>query len=193
MKKIIKKGEYLDIILRSNKTIFSIKDVAFLWSENNKEIIKKRLSKYTKGGRLIRVCRGLYAKDNNYNRLELATRINTPSYISFETVLAHNGINFQYYKEIFVASYVNREIIIDKQKYKFIHIKDFVLSNTKGIEHKDNIAIASPERAYLDRMYVSKDYYLDNKDGIDKKKVLEIMQIYNNKRLEKKIKEYFNV
>lgn len=31
MNKKIKKGEYLDIILRSKKTVFSTKDVALLW------------------------------------------------------------------------------------------------------------------------------------------------------------------
>ena len=73
------KGEYLEVLLRSPKTIFSSKDVSLLWGEESDEVIKKRLNKYVTAGKLIRVRRGLYAKDKDYNRFELATRINTPS------------------------------------------------------------------------------------------------------------------
>jgi hypothetical protein len=184
------KGEYLEVLLRSPKTIFSSKDVSLLWGEESDEVIKKRLNKYVTAGKLIRVRRGFYAKDKNYNRFELATRINTPSYISFETVLTREGVNFQYYGNIFVASYINREIDIEGQKITFVRMKDYVLSNTTGIEHKDGIAIATRERAFLDRVYVSKDYHFDNLRSLDWNKVMEILPIYNNKRLEKKIKEY---
>ena len=184
------KGEYLEVLLRSPKTIFSSKDVSLLWGEESDEVIKKRLNKYVTAGKLIRVRRGFYAKDKNYNRFELATRINTPSYISFETVLTREGVNFQYYGNIFVASYINREIDIEGQKITFVRMKDYVLSNTTGIEHKDDYAIASRERAFLDRVYVSKDYYFDNLRSLDWNKVMEILPIYNNKRLEKKVKEY---
>ena len=184
------KGEYLEVLLRSPKTIFSTKDVSLLWAEESDEVIKKRLNKYVTAGKLIRVRRGLYAKDKDYNRFELATRINTPSYISFETVLTREGVNFQYYGNIFVASYINREITIGDQKITFIRMKDYVLTNTIGIEHKYGIATASKERAFLDRVYVTKDYHFDNLRSLDWNKVIEILPIYNNKRLEKKIKEY---
>ncbi len=161
-----------------------------LWAEGNDEVIKKRLNKYVKAGKLIHVRRGFYAKDKNYNRFELANRINTPSYISFETVLTREGVNFQYYGNIFVASYINREIYIEEQKITYIRMKDYVLSNTIGIEHKDGYAIASAERAFLDRLYVSKDYHFDNLHSLNWNKVMEILGIYNNKRLEKKVKEY---
>jgi len=184
------KGEYLEVLLRSPKTIFSSKDVSLLWGEESDEVIKKRLSKYVTAGKLIRVRRGIYAKDKDYNRFELATRINTPSYISFETVLTREGVNFQYYGNIFVASYINREIDIEAQKITFVRMKDYVLSNTTGIEHTDGIAIATRERAFLDRVYVSKDYHFDNLRSLDWNKVMQILPIYNNKRLEKKIKEY---
>ena len=102
------KGEYLEVLLRSPQTIFSTKDASLLWNESNESIITDRLKAYVKVGKLIRVRRGLYAKDKNYSRYELATRINTPSYISFETVLGSSGMTFQYYGNIFVASYIKR-------------------------------------------------------------------------------------
>ena len=191
MDKKPQKGEYLAVLLRSPKTVFSTKDVALLWGEEKETTISIRLNKYVRAGKLVRIRKGLYAKDGNYNRFELATRINTPSYISFETVLTREGLNFQYYGNIFVASYVSREIQVGDQKITFIRIKDYVLSNTAGIEHKDGVGIATKERALLDRVYVSKDYYFDNLHGVDWDKVFEILPIYHNKRMEKTVKKYF--
>ena len=186
------KGEYLDVLLRSSKTVFSVKDAALLWREEREQMVAIRLNRYVASGKLIRIRRGIYAKDKNYNRFELATRIYTPSYISFETVLTRAGINFQFYGNIFVASYVTREIEAGDQKISFIRMKDYVLSNTAGIDHQDGIAAAIKERAFLDRIYISKDYHFDNLNALDWDKVFEILPIYNNKRLEKKVKIYFN-
>jgi len=186
------KGEYLDVLLRSSKTVFSVKDAALLWREEREQMVAIRLNRYVASGKLIRIRRGIYAKDKNYNRFELATRIYTPSYISFETVLTRAGINFQFYGNIFVASYVTREIEAGDQKISFIRMKDYVLSNTAGIDHQDGIAAAIKERAFLDRIYISKDYHFDNLNALDWDKVFEILPIYNNKRLEKKVKTYFN-
>ncbi len=186
-----KKGEYLDVLLRSPKTVFSTKDVALLWGEEAENAARVRLNSYVRTGKLIRVHRGIYAKDKNYDRFELATRIYTPSYISFETVLTRSGINFQHYDNIFVASYVTREITADNQKISFVRMKDYVLSNTTGIEHSGGYAIATKERAFLDRIYISKDYHFDHLDVLDWDKVFEMLPVYHNQRMEKKAKEYF--
>jgi predicted transcriptional regulator of viral defense system len=185
------KGEYLEILLRSSRTVFSTKDAALLWGEEKKQTITSRLNKYVKAGKLVRVRRGIYVKDSNYDRFEMATRIYTPSYISFETVLTRTGINFQYYDTIFVASYVTRGIEVNSQKISFVRMKGYVLSNTAGIEHTEGCSIASKERAFLDRIYTSQDYHFDNLDVLDWNKVFEILLIYNNKRMEKKVREYF--
>lgn len=187
----LKKGHYVEIILRSPKTVFSTKDIVLLWGEEATTSVRVRLNNYVKTGKLIRVHHGIYAKDKNYDRFELATRIYTPSYISFETVLTRTGINFQYYGNIFVASYVTREIESDGQKISFLRMKDYVLSNTTGIEHPNDVYIATKERAFLDRIYISKDYHFDHLDVLDWDKVFEILPIYRNKRMDKKVAEYF--
>ena len=119
------KGQYIEILLRSPKTVFSTKDIALLWGDEGKANVRVRLSNYVKNGKLIRVHRGIYAKDKNYSRFELATRIYTPAYVSFETVLTRTGVNFQYYGNIFVASYVTREIEADGQKISFLRMKQY--------------------------------------------------------------------
>jgi len=185
------KGQYIETLLRSPKTVFSVGDIAMLWGEKGSNAVRVRLSDYVKNGKLIRVHHGIYAKDKNYDRFELATRIYTPAYISFETILTRAGINFQYYENIFVASYVTREIEADGQKISFIRMKDYVLSDTAGILHINDTATATKERAFLDRIYTSKDYHFDYLDVLDWDKVFKILPIYRNKRMNKKIQEYF--
>lgn len=186
------KGRYFEALLRSPKTIFSTKDIALLWGEKGSANVRVRLSGYVKNGKLIRVHRGIYAKDKNYNPFELATRIYTPAYISFETVLTRSGINFQYYGNIFVASYVTRDIVADGHRISFVRMKDYVLSNALGIEHANDVSIAIKERAFLDRIYVSKDYHFDNLNSLDWDKVFEILPIYRNQKMKRNVEKYFN-
>lgn len=185
------KGQYLEILLRSSKTVFSTKDVSLLWGEAKIGVVSRRLDRYARVGKLVRIRRGIYVKDDTYNRYELATRIYTPAYISFETVLTHTGINFQYYSRIFVASYVSREIQVGDTTITYVRMKDYVLSNTIGIVQTNNVAEATKERAFLDRIYISKEYHFDNIDSLDWDKVFEMVPMYHNKRMAKKVDAYF--
>ena len=187
----MKKGDYITTILRSNKTVFSFKDIALLWGDASTNAARVRVNYYVKNKDLYRIRQGLYAKDKNYDKLELATRIFTPSYVSFETVLGPAGITFQYYSQIFVASYLSREITIDNQIYSFKKIKDSILTNHYGIDQKDGYAIATPERAFLDVLYLYKNYYFDNLSPLDWDKIFEMVLIYNNKRMAENVNEYF--
>jgi len=151
-----------------------------------------RINYYAKSGDLYRIRRGFYAKDKNYDRFELATKIFTPSYVSFETVLGQAGVTFQYYGQIFIVSYVTREIKADGQTYAYRKIKDAILTNHLGIENKDNYSIASAERAFLDVVYLNTDYHFDNLSILNWDKVFEILPIYGgNKRMEKMVKKYY--
>lgn len=185
------KGGYLEVLLRSPRTIFSMMDIALLWGESTQNAVRVRLNSYVRKGKLVRVRRGIYAKDNNYDRFEMATRIYTPAYISFETVLTREGISFQFYDTIFIASYVSREIEIDGQKVAFVRLKDYVLSNTLGIDSAGIYSIATKERAFLDRIYVSRDYHFDNLNVLDWDKVFEILPIYQNKRMSSRVRKYY--
>lgn len=191
MVKKIKKGEYLDTLLRSKKTVFSTKDVALLWGEAGGGASQVRLNYYVKAGKLFRIRRGLYAKDKNYDKYEFATSILRPSYVSFETVLGGAGITFQYYSKIFVASYVKRDIVCDRQEYAFRKINKNILINPVGIDQSGEYSIASKERAFLDTTYRSKDYHFDNLSPLDWDKVFEILPIYSSKIMNKKVKKYY--
>lgn len=188
----MRKGNYLTTLLRSPKTVFSYADIAMLWGEAGSEAVRVRLSYYVKNGDLHRIRRGLYAKDKNYDRLELATRIFTPAYVSFETVLSREGVIFQYYTQIFVATYLTRELIIDGQTYSFRKIRNTLLTNSFGVELKKETSLATRERAALDTLYLNTDYLFDNLDGTDWDKMFEILSIYDNKRMQKKVQELFH-
>ena len=177
-------------ILRSQQTVFSSRELLLLWGKSDTDQLKSRISYYIKHGYLYHLRRGLYAKSKDYNRLEVATKIMTPSYISFETVLLQAGVIFQYYEQIFVASYRTRTIICDGHTYTYRTLKDTLLSNITGIEIKPHYSIASPERAFLDMVYLHKGYYFDNLSTLNWDKVFEILPIYGNKRVEINVNKY---
>jgi len=178
-------------IYNSKNTVFSIRDIALIWGESNTGLVKTRVYRYVKAGKLYAIRKGFYAKDKDYNKFELATKIFTPSYVSFESVLGQAGITFQHYNQIFIASYTKREIVADGQTYSYKRIKDAILTNPAGIENKDNYSIAIPERAFLDVIYLNKDYYFDNLSPLNWDKVFEILPIYGgNKRMGKMVKKY---
>ena len=186
----MKKGDLLSNILRMKRTVFSLNDVFLSWKEIDQNSVKQSLIYYVKTKKLLRLRNGLYAKDNQYSKYELATKIYTPAYISFETVLRNEGLIFQYYSSVFVASYKTKEIIIDDQKYCFRTIKPEVLTNSLGVINADNYYIASKERALLDILYLNKDYYFDSLSSVDWVKIYDILPIYGgNKRMLKKVKE----
>lgn len=186
------KDHILDL-MRSTKTVFTFKDVVLLWGKSDVNFVKKKINRYVKAGKLNAIRRGMYSKDKNYDKYELATKIYTPSYISLETVLGAAGITFQLYGQIFAVSYQTREIECDGQKYAYHKIKDTILTNQAGIESRENYNIASPERAFLDVVYLHKDYHFDNLSALNWDKVYEILPIYGaNKRMAKVVKMHQN-
>ena len=181
------KGDYIKVLLRSKKTVLSFKDIALLWGDPGTNAARARLKYYLAAGDLHRIRQGLYAKDRDYDRLELATRIFTPSYVSFETVLAKAGVTFQYYNRIFVATYLAREVVCDGQTYQFRKIKDVILANSAGVENVGERSIATAERAFLDTLYVSTDYHFDNLTPLNWDRVFALLPLYDNKRMTKQV------
>lgn len=185
-----KKKSYILSVYSSKNTVFTAKDLALLWGETDANVVKRRAYRYVKSDKLYAIRRGIYGKDKNYDRYELATKIYTPSYISMETVLAKDGVIFQHYSQIFAASYLTREITCDDQTYAFRKLKDSVLANLTGIDKKENYFIASKERAFLDMIYLHKNYHFDNVSPIDWDKCFAMLSIYENKEMAKRLNSY---
>jgi hypothetical protein len=178
-------------LYQSKKTVLTNKDLALIWQENNKTSLNSKTAYYVKQKALIRLTRGVFVKNKDYDLKELATSIYIPSYISFETVLREAGVIFQHYEKIFVASKWPKISKIDKQVIVFRKLKDAVLFNPTGIINKDNYSIATTERAFLDMIYLFPNYYFDNLEPINWKRCDEIVKIYDNKELLKRLKKYY--
>lgn len=186
-----KEKTLISSILRLPGSVVTFKEIALAWRDSRQKAVASSVAYYVKKKELYPLRRGVYAKDQNYDRFELATKIFTPAYVSFETVLTRAGVVFQYYGQIFVASYQTREIVCDGQKYSFKKMKENVLMNQSGIENKAGYAFASVERAFLDVVYLNKDYHFDNLNPLDWKKVFALVSLYANKNLEKRVDFYF--
>lgn len=177
-------------LYQSPKTILTNKDIALIWGETSQNNLKSKIAYYAKRGALIRLTRGVFAKDKNYNPKELAASIYTPSYISFETVLRETGVIFQHYDTIFVAGPWSKTTIIDNHTFTFRKLKDSVLYNPAGINNEKSYSIATPERAFLDTIYLFPEYYFDNLDPIDWEKCFELAPIYANRQLARRLTGY---
>lgn len=177
-------------LYQSPKTILTNKDLALIWQENDKNNLNAKTAYYVKQKTLTRLTRGVFAKNKDYNPKELATSIYTPSYISFETVLREAGVVFQHYNTVFVVSKWPKTMTIDKYTITFRKLKDAVLYNPAGIVSKDNYSVATTERAFLDMIYLFPNYYFDNLQAINWEKCDDIVKIYNNKQLIKRLAKY---
>ena len=177
-------------LYKSPKTVFTDKDLALLWEETDRNNLKAKTAYYVKTGVLLRLTRGVFAKDKNYHPKELATSIYTPSYISFETVLREAGIIFQYYETIFVATRWSFTKNIAGNNITFRKLKDGLLFSPDGIENKGTYCIATPERAFLDMLYVAPNYFFDNLSMLNWELCFKIAEIYNNKQLIKRLNNY---
>src|SRR3989338_992923 len=142
-------------LYQSTRTILTTKDIALLWEETNAAHLTAKIKYYAKKGLLIRLTRGVFAKSKEYDVKELATSIYTPSYVSFETVLREAGIIFQHHDAIFVAGPYPITKKINGHTIIFRKLKNSVLYNALGVKNEKNYSIATPERAFLDTIYLS--------------------------------------
>lgn len=177
-------------LYESPKTILTIKDIALIWEETNTVSLLSKIKYYAKQGSLIRLTRGVFAKGKEYNVKELATSIYTPSYISFETVLREAGIIFQHHDAVFVACPYSITKKIGGHQVIFRKLKNSILYNGLGVKQEKNYSIATPERAFLDTIYLSPKFYFDNSRSINWEICFEMVKIYNNKQLIKRLTAY---
>lgn len=177
-------------ISSSPRTAFNTKSIALLLNEKRDLLLTKKLNYYVQKGLLLNPRKGIYTKINP-NMEELAGLVFVPSYISLQYVLQKAGVVFQYDSAITSVSYLNREIEMCGQTFRYNQVKKEIAYNLEGIERRDNINIATPERALLDMMYLNSECYFDNIDGINKRKIAQLLSIYQSPRLNERVKELF--
>jgi hypothetical protein len=180
-------------IYKNSRTVFRINDIALLTGREKDDTLCKILNYYVNTGKLLNPRKGFYAKEG-YKLEELACLLYPPTYISLEYVLQRAGVIFQYDSKITNVSYLSREIEINNQFFHYRQIKGEILTNTTGvILNINNINIASPERAFLDMLYLNKRFYFDNLNILNKKAVSKLLPIYNSQTLNKTVCNLFSI
>ncbi len=174
----------------SPRTAFNTKSVAMLLDEKRDVSLTKKLNYYVQKGMLLNPRKGIYAK-KSFNLEELAGLVFVPSYISLEYVLQKAGVIFQYDSAITSVSYLSREIEMCGTIFRYNQIKGEILCHLEGIWRRDNIYMATPERALLDMMYLHSECYFDNLHVIDKKKIMQLLPIYQSPRMNGRVREMF--
>ena len=181
-----------DIVLsmfKEKRTVFRLNDIAQLVGETNFQSLNKKLNYYVHTGKLLNPRKGIHTKPD-YNPEEVACVIYTPSYISLEYVLQKSGILFQFDTGITAVSYLSRSIEVNSRTIRFRKIKGEVLVNTAGINRQENhVNIASAEKAFLDLLYLSTEYYFDNLNPLNKKNLHSLLPIYQSKVLIERVKK----
>jgi hypothetical protein len=188
----MRENDFILSLYKTNRTVFCLSDISMLLNESNFIRLKQKINYYVHTNAINNLRRGIYAK-NDYNKEELACKIYTPSYISLEFVLQKAGVIFQYNEQITVVSYLSRNIIADMNKLVFRKIKNQVLLNTSGISRsREGINIATPERAFLDILYLNKDFYFDNVSILNKELIRKFLPIYYSKQLNIRVNKILN-
>lgn len=141
--------------------VFSLADVAQITGVNEKVSLEAGLIYAKKTGQLERKTRGIYVLPN-YSRWELGNKIYRPSYISLYSVLAKEGVVFQFYKSVFLVSCRSKTVEVDGQKYVYRKIKNKILLNNMGLVSLGNVTVAGVERALADKIYLDGVEYFDN-------------------------------
>lgn len=182
----------LEAILKSPRSVFNTQSIRMLTGvEGNR--LSKSLNYYVKTGEILNPRKGIYAK-TGYNPEELACSLFRPSYISLEYVLQRAGVIFQYDEAITCVSYLCREVSVDGRDYSFRIINPQIWIGLEGIERQDNVCLASVERAFIDLVYLSAgNCYFDNLRPLNKKKIKELLPLYNSKILSERVAGILNM
>lgn len=173
-----------DKIQRIKKDIFSCRDIA---TALGVEISSARVAaaRLVKRGLIVRAKRDVYIITDKWHymakeaKFAIANLIQVPSYISLMTALDYYGITTQVQRDFIESVAVRRT--------KESEVKGTVFMFTKidkklyfGFVKKEGFFIASPEKAFMDALYLSslKRYSFDmtsiDLDKFDKKAVKRI-------------------
>ena len=183
-------------VWNSKSTVFTVNELSNFIEHSSDSSLRLKISNYTKRGYIEKIVKWLYALPNKeINTFELANKIYSPSYISFFSALYHHSIIFQAIpNEIFLA-YKKSET----KKIKNVNLeiqlkclKESILLNEQWLIFTNNYTIASPERAFLDSIYIYGNIYFDNLDVLNIKKIINLIPLYwKNTMMLSRVKKYF--
>lgn len=144
----------IEVLLASGMTVFSIDDLRMFWKMKNTATMRVQIRYYVTTGRILRLHRGIYALHAMYDPMECAQKLVRPSYISLDAALRMHGVIHQYSEEMTCIARYPRSYTIGGRTYQYHQITLALLSCPIGVRQQKTYAIASPERALCDALYL---------------------------------------
>lgn len=184
-------AQRLKLLTNTDKTTFSLGELRNIW-DTNYQTARVAAKRMVKEGLLIKLAKGYYALDKDFNIYELANLVVSPSYISFNSALFYHGISFQVSNIISSVALFNYQRKIGGYALKYYSMKESLFFNLEGINYKKNLAIASPERAVLDSFYFDLLPNIDNWEKLNLTYLRKLSLIYPKtirKKLENLVKK----
>lgn len=179
-------------MLSSKRTVFTIQSLMMLSGCNDGIKITKSLHYYAREGVILNPRRGIYSK-LEYDDEEMACSLFNPSYISLEYVLARTGVIFQWDESVTCVSYLSRQVSVGNRDFQFRRITPELWIGMEGIEQRDNVAIASAEKAFLDMVYLSAgNCYFDNLRPLSISKIRGLVPLYRSSILNERVAALLN-
>ena len=183
----------LQTILESPRSVFTVQSLMVQTNCNDSVRLTKSLHYYANENKIRNPRRGIYTK-KEYNVQEMACSLFRPSYISLEYVLQRAGVVFQWNETVTCVSYLCRTVDVDNRQYQYRKIAPELWIGLEGIEQQDNITIATPERAFLDMVYLSAgNCYFDNLRPLSVKNVKTLLPLYRSKKLNERVAKLLNI
>ena len=190
----------LALLLASKQNVFSLGDLSLIWGESNRILVSDLAGWYVDSGKFFKIKTGLFSlldpltqKNLNY-QLSIAQKLVSPSYISYHTVLAESGVNFQYYNSIHSCGLINKKFKVADQDFIYHKIEAEIFYNPLGIiKNQFGLDQACIERAICDSWYINSGLGLDNIENINLELLLELAIIYNKSRIWKNLKSVFGI
>ncbi|MDA3840699.1 MAG: hypothetical protein PF572_06475 [Patescibacteria group bacterium] len=180
----------LKALNNTRRTVFRTKDLQKIWGDNERTTVftaKRMVQKEL----IFKLSKGYYALSEDYNHYELANTLIIPSYVSFNSALLLHGVCFQIGNDIQSVSTIHKKKRIDGKDFLYHSMKDDLFSNNEGIERRDNVILATPERAILDSFYFGYNPNIDNEDKINKTYLKRLTKLYPQ-TIQNKIKKYYD-
>ncbi len=186
---MINQTSNIEKLALSGKKVFTTADLAVIWQIPERRRLIELIKYYLREKRLLRIYKGIYAYREDFTCLDIAQKLVPLSYISLYTTSQMYGLTFQYYQTAYAVSLKSRKYKIGEQGYIYYRVKEPIFYNQLGLINNGRYIVADKERTITDCLYVFPGFAFDNLRETNKEKLLALSKIYNNKSLEKRVKE----
>ncbi len=172
-------SERLKILVESGRTVFTPLDLRLLWKSSS---LNSKMSAVRMVERklIARLATGFYVLNDRYNRYELANRMLTPSYVSFQSALFYAKINFQAREEIGSVALRDHQKKVGGTLYTYKSMKKTLFFNFEGVTQREGVWLALPERAILDSFYFGYLPDIDDPSKLNKTFLKKLSARYPN-------------